>query len=45
MTAKIDALEEIRRKLESSYVKMQEEDLELDDERKPIDYSRVVDTP
>lgn len=32
MSAKIDALEEMRRKLESSLLHLQEEQLELDDE-------------
>ncbi len=33
VTAKIDALDEIRRRLEASLVMIQEEELELDDER------------
>jgi division protein 1 len=33
VTVKIDALEVIRRRLEGSMIKMQEEELELEDER------------
>lgn len=34
VAAKIDALEGIRRRLESSLMRLQEEELELEDERK-----------